>query len=199
MKDEWCAVCGEHSGHVVHEEGALVMVLKRLSLRQQTAPAGQYWFSPDKYDLSPPYQRASVWTDGQRVRLLQSLFEGLPVGAVVVNFRGYDTQTTYAVVDGKQRIETLRSFIADGFAVPASWFETCDVDAVVAGPGGEPSVVFSGLCRRLQRTVEDFPIATLVAQVATVADEAALYDRINTSGTQHTDAELALAREVAGS
>src|SRR5262245_25385378 len=70
-------------------------------------------------DLNAPYQRASVWSEDQRIALVRSWLLGLPVPAVLFNSRattawtaenGTDVMETgqglYGVVDGKQRIET---------------------------------------------------------------------------------------------
>lgn len=175
------------------------MPLPHLSLQNLNAPADQYIACPDKYDLNPPYQRGSVWTPTQQINLLRSLFMGLPIGAIVVNFRGYGAEVMYAVVDGKQRIETLRAFAADQFAIPASWFpaDAAPLATTTSDHVDGPAVLFSGLAPRYQRTVENFPIATLVAHVATIAAEAELFDLINSGGTAQTPADLARARDVA--
>src|ERR1035437_2696500 len=97
-----------------------------------------HWIDNENYDLDAPYQRGSVWTDEQRRDLIKSLHMGLPVGAVTVSklpWRNYlpNTQKGYRVVDGKQRIETVRAFANDEFSVPAFWFRSGALsDAAVA-------------------------------------------------------------------
>lgn len=97
--------------------------LPRLSMRAMSWPASFYFEVRDKLDLNPPYQRGSVWDDARRRNLMRSLLMGLPIGSVVLNRRdhapapaGSTAAAHYiAVVDGKQRIETLRA-VADGLA-----------------------------------------------------------------------------------
>lgn len=94
-------------------------------------PASFYIDVRDKLDLNPPYQRGSVWDDARRRNLMRSLLMGLPIGSVVLNRRdhapapaGFTAAAPYiAVVDGKQRIETLRA-VTDGLLpIPAVWVD----------------------------------------------------------------------------
>lgn len=63
--------------------------------------------------LSPPYQRRPVWKTKQRVLLLSSIFNGIPIPAIIFH-KHRDTKQNkdvYDVLDGKQRIETILHFI----------------------------------------------------------------------------------------
>ncbi|MFF7328261.1 DUF262 domain-containing protein [[Kitasatospora] papulosa] len=84
-------------------------------------------------DLTPPYQRGSVWTLDQRIALVESWLRGISVGSVVLADRWnhqwrdsdgklFDPESapSLACVDGQQRITTARMWFADEFAVPAS-------------------------------------------------------------------------------
>ena len=63
-------------------------------------------------DLNPPYQRRSVWSSKDRKFFLDTIFRGYPSPTIFlhknVNENG---KTIYFVVDGKQRLETIFSFI----------------------------------------------------------------------------------------
>jgi uncharacterized protein with ParB-like and HNH nuclease domain len=72
----------------------------------------------DKYrmhqlNLDPPYQRKSVWKTKDRLLLLSSLFNGIPIPAVIFHkyFDSKKKREIYDVLDGKQRIETILHFI----------------------------------------------------------------------------------------
>lgn len=153
---------------------------------------------PDIFDLNPPYQRGTVWTLEQRQRLIESFLSGIPIGSVTVNNRwavnGYQGPVGYAVVDGKQRIETVRAFVADEFAVPADWFE--DEDIADENPDG--TILFSQLTKRGQFGVHNWTIPTQEARLATVEDEARLFILLNSGGTAQTAADLDRAADVAG-
>ena len=64
-------------------------------------------------DLNPDWQRGSVWTAPQKPKLVDSLETGIPVPHLVMWQR---PQGKFVMVDGKQRTETVISFINDGFA-----------------------------------------------------------------------------------
>lgn len=64
-----------------------------------------------KIELEPPYQRRPAWKTRQREDLLESLFNGIPIPAVIL----YKTKAgrrafVYEVMDGKQRLETILHF-----------------------------------------------------------------------------------------
>ena len=74
------------------------------------------WFI-DRYrdgslTLRPPYQRKPVWTAKQRCSLVESVLLGLPIPEVFVQqTTTAEGVTTWAVVDGQQRIRTLIEFV----------------------------------------------------------------------------------------
>lgn len=151
------------------------------------------WRSEEAFDLSPVYQRGSVWTEHQRQDLIRSLLLGIPIGAILVNSRG-PLDAKYRIVDGKQRIETLRTFAADELTVPAWWWEDRDVASVRQ----DCTVSFSDLSQRGRRGFASFPVPSLESQLPTVEDEARLFDLINSAGTAQDDATLDRARQIAG-
>jgi hypothetical protein len=64
-------------------------------------------------ELNPPYQRRPVWKTKQRNLLLSSIFDGIPIPAIILH-KHYDNRRNkdiYDVLDGKQRIETILHFI----------------------------------------------------------------------------------------
>lgn len=157
-----------------------------------------------KYDLNPPYQRGSVWSTQQRRDLIRSLLMGVPIGAVITNKRTYSTERNiriygvphiYAVVDGKQRVETIIAFANDELSVPAEWWE--DRSLIAEKVTDDGFVTFSGLTDYGQRQFEMFPMPTEEAQVTGLAAEAAIFGLVNTSGTPQTDADIQRAEEIA--
>ncbi len=153
--------------------------------------------SPDdeRFDMDQPYQRGVVWGLKRRRNLIKSLIIGVPIPAVVLNNRfdagfthpGYsqDRNWSWAVVDGKQRITTLRAFVADEFTVPGTWF----ADA------GREDVLYSALPKPRQRKFLHIPLATVVGQFSSLAEEQDLFDLINFSGLaqDETDDDLTAA------
>src|SRR5208282_5372864 len=65
-------------------------------------------------DLSPPYQRRSVWTLKDRQFFLDTIFRNYPSPSIFLHKTIDDAgKSTYHVVDGKQRLETILNFVAD--------------------------------------------------------------------------------------
>jgi len=200
--------------------------LPRINLSTDDWRVG-HWLDPGtgvEYDLDAPYQRRSVWTKEQRRNLIKSLFMGLPVGSVTVSklpWRDYlpETQPNYRVVDGKQRIETVRAFANNGFSVPASWFRPDALtDAAVAS--GKTEVTWDDLSIFTQRKFKmgtPLPASEFDASreylgrdentgewitrdrsdEEILRAEAELYGLLNGGGTPQTDHDMARARAVA--
>jgi Protein of unknown function DUF262 len=74
------------------------------------------WFR-DRYregtlQIRPPFQRKPVWAARQKSYLIESILLGLPVPEVYIQQVVTDEgDTTYAVVDGQQRIRTVLQFV----------------------------------------------------------------------------------------
>ena len=177
-------------------------MLEKLHLNNYNRTAAHFltggeYRKEDIFEMDPPYQRGSVWTNDQRVALIKSLFLGLPIGAIVLNHRGYTGDKIYAVVDGKQRIETLRDFHQSKLAVPAEWFDAEDINEIFTDADGIEKVYLNGLKPVMRRHFENFAVASLEAQVKTVAQEAEIFTLINSAGTSQTEADLANAARIA--
>lgn len=156
------------------------------------------------YDL--PYQRGAVWTDEQRLLLIYSILSGTPIPALIVNRRpenmwfgqDQDRLPIYAVIDGQQRLTTVRMFMEDALAVPASWFPADRIEVTEATEDG-PYVRYCGLAVRGRRFFERKPAPLAEATLRTVADEAAVYLRVNGAGTPQSDEDMTRAGEIAAS
>ncbi len=61
-------------------------------------------------NLSPGFQRRSVWTVADRRRCIDSILRGFPLPAIFVHKNTVDGDTVWNVIDGKQRLETVLFF-----------------------------------------------------------------------------------------
>lgn len=71
-------------------------------------------------DFNPDYQRQSCWTMKQKLALIDSIFTGIPIGAIILAERNWAENNKVSgdmeeVVDGKQRLLTILEFICDKF------------------------------------------------------------------------------------
>ena len=84
--------------------------MKRLPSPQQIT-----WFldlnGTNQLNLNPPYQRKSVWTARDRKFFLDTIFRNYPCPAIFIHKEtDEEGKTTYNVVDGKQRLQTILMF-----------------------------------------------------------------------------------------
>ncbi len=75
-------------------------------------------FVRDQVDLSPPYQRRSVWSDRYRTDFITTVLLNYPCPAIFLYEEiKADGSFIYKVVDGKQRLTTMFSFVKDEIPV----------------------------------------------------------------------------------
>lgn len=185
-------------------------ILPKVHLEPVSSPVDTFLpRDEDHIDLGAPYQRGSVWTDEQRRNLIRSLLMGIPTGTVIVAEQPVSTARYLRVLDGKQRIEAIRSFAAGSLAVPAAWFDDADLNGDV-----NTDVTFADLSARGGRMFRNtpFPHLRFRSHVEMAVDpdtgrwthrdrttdealaaEAVVYDLINFGGTPHTDDDRARA------
>lgn len=160
-------------------------------------------------DDDPVYQRAGdVWTVQQQQRFIDSLLNGFDVPKIYLHdLRGVHPRKVYAIVDGKQRLTAIWSYLADGFPL-ARDFRVGSVPVDVVGtdavaPTGP--LRFSGLDPAWQRLLLGTFLSVVLIRDASEADIDELFARLN-SGTPLTDGERrnamvgdmsALVRQVA--
>lgn len=63
-------------------------------------------------ELNPEFQRREAWNDEKKSLFIESILIGLPIPQIVLAERK-DRPGSYLVIDGKQRLLTLRKFCAN--------------------------------------------------------------------------------------
>lgn len=87
------------------------------------------WFldiqKSSQLDLEPPYQRKSVWTLKDRQFFLDTVFRNFPCPPIFLHKSLDDLgNATYHVVDGKQRLESIISFVNNEFKLDKNFGDT---------------------------------------------------------------------------
>lgn len=83
--------------------------------RQMTVDALVSLHQHRRLNLSPAFQRQSVWGKRDRQLLIESLLDGVPIPSVYLYRQsGRRGALKYDVIDGKQRIETILYFMGRG-------------------------------------------------------------------------------------
>ena len=84
-------------------------------VKRQPSSQAITWFldlvKTNQLDLDPPYQRKSVWTSKDRQYFLDTIFKNFPCPAIFIHKETDEKgKTTYHVIDGKQRLQTILRF-----------------------------------------------------------------------------------------
>lgn len=148
-----------------------------------------HWLEANELVLDQPYQRGHVWTEEQRVALVKSILQGIPIGSVYLNQRSSSDPNGYHVVDGKQRLSAIGDFLAGKVRFPASWIDPADLSGV---PDADGMVTHSDLTPAFRRNLGmNITFGVHETRLPDEAAERELFDRINFTGTPMTDADRA--------
>jgi len=138
--------------------------------------------------LSPDFQRDDVWTKKKKVQLIESILLGIPLPAF---YFSEDVNGNFLVVDGKQRLNAIFSFIMGKVELDSRLrFLAVDADS-------KKSVRFDELQPKIQRKVEDFPLMCHVIGIATppfLRNE--IFVRVNRGGVPLNQQEIRNAVNV---
>jgi hypothetical protein len=134
-------------------------------------------------DTAPGYQRRLRWTNKKRSLLIESFLLNIPVPPVFLFEHDYNE---YEVIDGRQRIETIRAFLSNDFPLASlEYWPELERKRF----NDLPLVLQKGLLRR------SLPAVVLLAETRGIgADEIdvrrVLFDRLNTGGIRLNPQEL---------
>lgn len=132
--------------------------------------------SAERYYV-PEYQRELIWTPAKKSKFIESVLMGLPIPFV---FFWQDKDGRMEIVDGSQRLRTIRDFMADKFALR-------DLESIPALNGFR----FSDLPPSRQLKFGEIPIRVIILDNTTDAvTRTEMFARINTGGTTANDAEI---------
>lgn len=137
----------------------------------------------ESINTSPIYQRRLRWPTKKRSLLIESFLLNIPVPPVYLFEHDYNE---YEVIDGRQRLETIREFLSNNFALTSLeyWPELNRKRF-----NDLPSVLQKGLLRRSLSAV------VLLAETQKSDDDdvdvrRVLFDRLNTGGIRLNPQEL---------
>jgi Protein of unknown function DUF262 len=75
------------------------------------------WHGSNLLDLSPKFQRRSVWTRAAKSFLIDTILRGKPMPKVLLTQDLMGKKNIRTVVDGQQRIRTILEFVTGSFTV----------------------------------------------------------------------------------
>ena len=119
----------------------------------------------------PTFQRPLVWSEAQKIRLMESIYLGLPIGSFVVD-DSYTEEIGPAwlwILDGQQRLTAITEYMAGAFPVFGyRYSELSDVE---------------------HRFFRNFPVSVVSSRLTEPAECRDLYERLVYGGTPHDPKE----------
>jgi len=134
-----------------------------------------------RYDLEPDYQRQSgIWSEEKRQLFIDSLINGYDVPKLYFHrlATGKPGSAVFAIVDGKQRLETIRGFADDEFTLSDDFTDVNadnDSDAAAGKNYRQLTQQYPGLAARFTQYVLD--IVVIEAADKEIIEE--LFSRLN--------------------
>lgn len=161
----------------------MIEILKRDTT---TITVANFWENHqlNKYNFDPVFQRKSVWTEEKQSFFIDSIMRNFPIPPIFLHQKIYAEtgQTTYDVIDGRQRLEAIIRFIRNEIPV------TGDGETVFSGK------YFQDLdAKELQPLKMQFwgyrlPVEYIDTPSAKVVDN--IFDRLNRNGEPLEGQEL---------
>jgi hypothetical protein len=150
---------------------------------QKTVQDLVHLYEHRQLNLSPGFQRDSVWTDRDRAKLIDTILRGWPLPGIFLYRRQVGGEMVYDVIDGKQRIESILRFM--GVIRGARFGLKFQLPA-----GDRPEMVdWRSLQRRgMQHRVTGYSLSTIEVngELGEIID---LFVRINSTGKALSAAE----------
>lgn len=94
--------------------------MKQFDARSYSIADFLEWNANNLLDLSPKFQRRSVWTRAAKSFLIDTILRGKPMPKVLLTQDLVNKKNVRTVVDGQQRIRTILEFVAGSFTVLSS-------------------------------------------------------------------------------
>lgn len=140
------------------------------------------YYSKNRLNLNPGFQRKSVWKTVDQKKLIDSILQGYPLPAIFLYARDDEKtgETVYDVIDGKQRLEAIFDFLKNKFSVKNDDI-LCDF--------GDKVIDYASLKKqKKQNRINGYKLNTITVS----GDFGAIIDlfvRINSTGKPLTEAE----------
>lgn len=122
--------------------------------------------------ILPGFQRPPVWTEAQKVRFIESIWNGLPLGAYIVNrvIQPLDNPYDGLLLDGQQRVTAILDYVANKFPVMGLfWKDLTRTDQIQFGMT---------------------PMSYLETELSDMDVIKEIYDRLAYGGTPHEPKEV---------
>ncbi|MEH2076067.1 MAG: DUF262 domain-containing protein, partial [Nostoc sp.] len=150
----------------------------RIETRQISVDYLMHRIRNNEIELSPEFQRKSVWNKIAQSRLIESILLRIPIPAFYIDAT---KEEKWLVIDGLQRLTTLKEFM---------------IDKKLKLTGLESFTLFNGkiydeIPRNYQRRIEETLVTVIFLEPGTDSEfKQAIFERINTSGLSLSTQEI---------
>jgi uncharacterized protein with ParB-like and HNH nuclease domain len=168
-------------------------MIRAWDIKRTTFSLGDFlsWQRAGTLELSPSFQRRSVWSKPQKSYFIDTIYRGLPVPIIFLRERtDVETLSTIReVIDGQQRLRTLLSYIA-----PDSLKDATVRDDFKIQKKHNPDIAerdFSELNDHEKTRILSYQFSVHVLQSDTSdAEVLSIFARMNSTGSKLNDQEL---------
>jgi hypothetical protein len=150
------------------------IVTQKLDIPISTLPA----MLADNIQINPDFQRRDRWDEERQSRLIESLLMNVPIPPV---FLGEDDYGSYVVLDGRQRLTAIQSFLNNTLALKGLLVWD-DLNGLRFN-----DLVKRGLDKHLTRR---FLSAIALLKESSLAIKYDVFDRLNTGGVKANEMEV---------
>jgi hypothetical protein len=91
--------------------------MKKFDTRVYSISDFNEWDSSGLLDLSPKFQRRSVWSEKAKSYLIDTIVRAKPIPKILITQNLQGARSVRTVVDGQQRLRAILEFLADGFKI----------------------------------------------------------------------------------
>lgn len=153
--------------------------MKQFDARSYSIADFLEWEAGNLLDLSPKFQRRSVWTRAAKSFLIDTILRGKPMPKVLLTQDLVGKKNVRTVVDGQQRIRTILEFVAGSFTV------------LQAHNSDNAGKTFHELDEDIQNSILQYEVGVDLLYSVSLADMLDIFARINTySVTLNTQEKL---------
>ena len=94
-----------------------------LSIRNESIQRIYNFYKSDFLFVNRRYQRKLIWTIEEKQRFIDSIIKGLPVPLILLAETEVNKKTSFEIIDGMQRLNTISAFVEGEFTYDGKYFD----------------------------------------------------------------------------